>query len=136
MLIVHILTQKKIRKIYYENNKEEINERTRQYRENNTAKIKRRQRKYNLKKRFGITEKEYWNMFTQQLGRCNICGREEREIHHGKVKMLAVDHNHKTGNVRGLLCKQCNLMIGNSNENPLILINGIKYLQKNGYNPF
>jgi len=42
-----------------------------------------------------------------------------------------VDHNHKTGFIRGLLCDRCNLLIGEAHENTMVLVNAIKYLKKN-----
>ncbi|UJD20897.1 endonuclease VII [Mycobacterium phage Zimmer] len=52
---------------------------------------------------YGITPDEYWEIYEFQGGRCYICQRAN-----GKVKRLSVDHDHKTGIVRGLLCTMCN----------------------------
>ncbi|AOZ61299.1 endonuclease VII [Mycobacterium phage DarthPhader] len=52
---------------------------------------------------YGITPDEYWQIYEHQGGRCYICQRAN-----GKVKRLSVDHDHKTGIVRGLLCTMCN----------------------------
>ncbi|QFG04637.1 endonuclease VII [Mycobacterium phage Keziacharles14] len=52
---------------------------------------------------YGITADEYWEIYEFQGGRCYICQRAN-----GKVKRLSVDHDHKTGVVRGLLCTMCN----------------------------
>lgn len=52
---------------------------------------------------YGITPEEYWEIYEFQGGRCYICQRAN-----GKVKRLSVDHDHKTGIVRGLLCTMCN----------------------------
>lgn len=54
-------------------------------------------------KTYGVTEAEYDLLYRSQGGRCAICRRAT-----GKARRLAVDHNHKTGEVRGLLCKPCN----------------------------
>lgn len=52
-------------------------------------------------------------MQDEQGGRCAACGRPETSLgNHGKVKRLAVDHNHETGEVRGLLCLSCNVALG------------------------
>lgn len=60
-----------------------------------------------LLKRYGITEDQYNELLRKQEGRCAVCGRDG-----GKFKTkLAVDHDHKTGHVRGLLCKYCNRYI-------------------------
>jgi hypothetical protein len=57
-----------------------------------------------LKRKYGITEEYYEGLLEFQGGRCWICGYTPGE---GKRK-LAVDHDHKTGSVRGLLCHRCN----------------------------
>jgi hypothetical protein len=55
-----------------------------------------------LVKRYGITVREYGRMLALQDGVCALCH------HPPKKKRLSVDHNHKTGKVRGLLCYRCN----------------------------
>lgn len=66
--------------------------------------------------------KEYNLLYSYQDGNCMICGEQ--------FNILCVDHNHETGEVRGLLCQQCNLIIGNSKENPEILEKSINYLRR------
>jgi hypothetical protein len=67
-------------------------------------------REYNYRRRFGIDMAAYLRMFEEQGGVCAICGRPERVVHWmtGQVMPLAVDHDHQTGEVRGLLCMNCN----------------------------
>lgn len=55
-----------------------------------------------LKRKYGITAEQYGEMLAAQAGGCAICARPP------KTRRLAVDHNHKTGKVRGLLCYRCN----------------------------
>lgn len=55
---------------------------------------------------YGITHAEYQALYTAQGGLCAICQRAN-----GKTRRLAVDHNHETGEVRGLLCKTCNWIV-------------------------
>ena len=62
--------------------------------------LKRREK--NLKQRYGITLEQYEQLLVKQEGVCSICHRVPR------TKPLAVDHDHKTGTVRGLLCLWCN----------------------------
>ena len=81
------------------------------------------QRKYELKKK-GFTLQTYEEQVKKQSGVCAICGEQE------KSKNLAVDHNHQTRGVRGLLCSKCNLMLGVVKDNPLILQKAIAYLNK------
>lgn len=63
-------------------------------------------RKYWLSYKYGITETEYIVLYNAQDGRCAICGVAPLN------KLLCVDHDHKTGLVRGLLCARCNTAIG------------------------
>ncbi len=60
-------------------------------------------------RRFGITEQQYNDMKASQDGCCAIC-RRTRKL--GRYKNLAIDHCHKTGKVRGLLCVTCNTRLG------------------------
>lgn len=59
-----------------------------------------------LQKEFDLTPEDYWEMFAEQGGRCAICRDEPG------WKRLAVDHDHVTGEVRGLLCNSCNCGLG------------------------
>ena len=69
-------------------------------------------RDYILRQNFGITLDEYRVKFKQQNGVCAICGGINSD------RSLAVDHNHKTGQIRGLLCSRCNPALGFLQENP------------------
>ena len=62
----------------------------------------RTQRDKRLRDKYGITAADYAKMFKAQRGTCAICGRPPKKI------QLAVDHDHKTKKVRGLLCFRCN----------------------------
>ena len=90
------------------------------------VKAKRNMLKSNLKLKYGITIEEYDNVYSKQNGKCAICGASETEF---KIR-FAVDHDHKTNLVRGLLCKKCNLILGYANDNATILQNAINYLSK------
>lgn len=57
---------------------------------------------------------------------CAICGKSEYE----ERKRLALDHNHETGVIRGLLCGRCNRLIGFAEDSPDILQSAINYLKK------
>lgn len=52
---------------------------------------------------FELSSKQYWAIYKVQNGRCAIC-----QISTGRKRRLAVDHDHETGEVRGLLCQPCN----------------------------
>lgn len=68
---------------------------------------------------YGISDELYQEMLKEQGGRCLIC-RSKRK--------LDIDHDHKTGIVRGLLCRSCNLGLGYFKDNPILLARTIKYL--------
>ena len=86
-----------------------------------------------LKTIFGITLEEYELLLEKQNGVCAICGNSVVDIHNkktGKKRKLAVDHSHKTGKIRGLLCGRCNRAIGMAEESPTILKKMINYLKE------
>ncbi len=82
-----------------------------------------------LKRSYGITAEDYNRMFEAQGGVCKICKKPETAIIHGKIVRLAVDHNHQTNKVRALLCTNCNIGIGNFQDNPLIARAAADYLE-------
>lgn len=79
-----------------------------------------------LQKKFGISMEEYKAMWIEQKGCCAICGRYQFEFKIG----LAVDHNHITGKIRGLLCGSCNSAIGKLQDSPLLCLKAKEYLEK------
>lgn len=79
----------------------------------NKKKVIKINRKNHLERTYGITLGQYDEMFEEQNGICAICGKPETAtIRCGSVRRLAVDHNHKTGKVRALLCSNCNQNLG------------------------
>ena len=101
------------RRAYHAANKESRNARAKAVR--NADPDRERNRK--LIQRFGITLEEYDNMHNAQNGLCKICGNPEE-----LDRRLAVDHNHETGKVRGLLCFRCNVILGHIENTGLALI--------------
>ncbi len=81
-------------------------------------------RNWNFKKKYGITLHDYDKMLIECNYKCNICEKKHREAHNG----LHVDHDHETGSVRGLLCKECNTAIGLLRDNTFLLDKAKKYL--------
>lgn len=79
----------------------------------------KQKRRYKLKHKYGITEEVYNRMFEQQNGKCKVCMRQE---------LLKIDHNHKTGEIRGLLCDRCNLAIGLFRDDPGLCLRASGYL--------
>lgn len=82
-----------------------------------------------LKKYFGITFEQYSAMHLAQDGRCAICRNPETEERNGELRMLCVDHCHKTGAIRGLLCGGCNRAIGNFRDSPELMEAGAAYIR-------
>jgi hypothetical protein len=80
---------------------------------------------------YGISLDYFRELLAQQGGVCAICLQPERAKRGGRVKSLAVDHDHATGAVRGLLCCSCNTAVGLIRECPDILNNIRSYLARN-----
>lgn len=80
-----------------------------------------------LERRFGLTFTEFTNLIESQGGVCAICNREPD---HGTGRKWCVDHCHVGGHTRGLLCSNCNTMIGLAQENTSTLLSAIDYLRK------
>jgi len=81
-------------------------------------------RKY---ERRGITKEQYDIVFEAQEGVCAICKKPSKD-----QQSLAMDHNHKTNEFRGLLCKECNRALGLLGDNIGILENATNYLKERG----
>lgn len=73
---------------------------------------------------YGITQQQYDTMLAQQDGACAICRGE----HVGPGERLHIDHDHTTGEVRGLLCSKCNTLLGLADDNADRLAAAITYL--------
>lgn len=90
-----------------------------------------RKRASDLKHKYGITLADYAAMLAAQGGGCAICGRHDpggRPRTDGTITM-AVDHDHITGKLRGLLCRRCNVILGKSEDDVALLSKAIAYLQ-------
>lgn len=73
---------------------------------------------------YGISVEEHQYLLEKQGHVCCICGGQN------KSKSLDIDHDHKTGKVRGLLCGKCNTAIGLLQDNPYIVLKAYDYLNK------
>jgi hypothetical protein len=142
------LTRKEYAREYYQKNKEMVKENSRKYRQKNIDKIREKGRKYSQQNRdklipyykeynrrnrtkrkeqqlvreYGLSSLEFKEMLERQEHRCAICYESFNE------KVIYVDHNHETGEVRGLLCNLCNMGLGLFKDNTERLGNAIKYL--------
>lgn len=96
---------------------------------NNKDKMRSIDFKRNCEK-FGIPSERYTEMAATQNNKCAICNKFETSKRSGVTKRLAIDHCHKTGKVRSLLCQSCNTAIGLLNEDTAVLELAIQYLKK------
>lgn len=140
--------QKKRMKRWREENREKVREYSRAWREKNADHIKDYNASYmpeyyqregaaisrwkrNLKA-YDLTPADFNKMWQAQNGKCAICQHEMAP--RGRKKDAAtVDHNHATGEVRGLLCRGCNHGIGNLKDDPEILLRAAEYLNDKGH---
>lgn len=92
------------------------------------GRTKRRDHKhtYQLKKKYGLERDDYYKLLEKQDGKCAICFGQPK----GKSR-LSVDHCHKTGKIRGLLCSNCNSALGLFKDDINLVENAKIYLRKN-----
>jgi hypothetical protein len=118
------------------NNRDKVNEKQRRYAERNKEKLKLKQHQFYLKnkdkvkefsllRKYNISLEQYKKMLKDQHNKCLLCQTKDEDT---TSKFLVVDHCHKTGKVRGLLCNPCNTGIGLFKENIEVLEKTIKYL--------
>lgn len=91
------------------------------------ARQTRDQRIYVLRKH-GLTVEQYETMLEDQDHKCKICGTTDSMT--STTKHLSVDHDHSTGEVRGLLCHNCNVGLGRFLDNQETLAKAITYLRE------
>lgn len=91
----------------------------------NSEKEKERVKKVRLKRSYALSIDEYEAMIIRQSGLCAVCGQlpSDRSVLH-------IDHCHKSGKVRELLCTHCNSVLGHAHDNPEILRNAARYIEK------
>lgn len=93
-----------------------------------------RRRKDHYKHKYNLSIDDYNELWEKQKGVCAICGKPEIIKHcSGVISHLSVDHNHKTGEVRGLLCRTCNLALGflYVDDGLSTILNAVDYVRKN-----
>jgi hypothetical protein len=118
--------EKRFIKRKYETSKEYNKEFQKHYRLTASERVKN----CRLKLTYGIDINFYYEMLASQNHKCAICGKEETFYNRlGRKISLAVDHCHKTGKIRGLLCAHCNKSIGAFGESIDVLQSAIDYLK-------
>lgn len=144
------------KKNYRKKHKEKNIERSRQWRLNNPERYKLKQKEYaknnkdnrkiskkiwrdknpdkvknsKIKRVYGITIEKYNEMLVEQNGLCKICKKPEITKLKNKINGLAIDHCHKTGKIRSLLCLKCNSALGKFNDSIDLLQEAINYLKE------
>jgi hypothetical protein len=79
-----------------------------------------KKRIHNMVQMTGVTPEERLKMIEAVGGRCAICGEAKEK--------MRVDHDHKTGAIRGILCNDCNLALGGFGDDPSLLSSALNYL--------
>ena len=97
----------------------------------NPERAKYSSRNRSIKTKYGIDIEQYNQILKDQNYQCAICGCTTQK--HSYQKNFNIDHNHETGEVRGLLCTACNRALGLFKDNPDILRKAAEYLDKRGY---
>lgn len=87
-------------------------------------------RGYHYKHRYGVTRADVDQMHQAQGGACAICAKPVPITGAERTKLAAVDHCHTTKKVRGLLCRPCNLLLGNASDSTDVLRAAIAYLER------
>ena len=98
----------------------------RKHREENIQAYRASARRY-IYKKYGIEEEFFEDLLKVQDYKCAICPNNLVDVD-GYPKYACVDHDHKTGKVRGLLCVACNTGIGHLKDNPTLCVKAANYL--------
>ena len=85
-------------------------------------------RRSHLKHTYGVTLEWYESTLATQGGACAVCKRPERSTRGGKTLLMPVDHDHRTGRARGILCHACNRAVGLLGDDPDRFRSVIRYL--------
>jgi len=108
-------------------NPEKYRENEKKYKKRNWAKLSVNE---SLRK-LGLTNEQFILMNEKQNKKCAICKNEETRIGRGgEIARLAIDHCHKSGKIRALLCHYCNIALGSFKDNIELLQSAIRYLKE------
>jgi hypothetical protein len=116
------MPQTSSQKDWYDRNREALNAARKAYYVQNKDVFRDRR----LRHLYGITLEQYNQILEQQGGVCAVC----KGPHVGRGSFYHVDHDHQTGEVRGLLCHHCNTAIGSMKDDPNLLEKAAAYLRR------
>lgn len=106
---------------WYAKNKERALATRLAYAKKNKATVRHSNWKHTIKKKYGLTPEQHATLAASQQGRCGNL--------YCKRKFQAIDHEHSTGIVRGLLCRACNTALGLLRDDPRRIAGLIRYLK-------
>lgn len=112
---------------YHRRNPEKVAQISRRWREANPEKVQASGRRAHRKRTYGLTDAGYQTLLDNQNGLCAIC-KHPPNSGSLPLRVLSIDHCHETGQVRGLLCSDCNLGLGRFKDSPERLKAAIEYL--------
>ena len=92
--------------------RDEIRAYQQQYQQDHASELRSYMREYKLSRKYHITTAEFAAMLEKQRGLCAICEGPQTWKNRGGKYVLVIDHDHETGQVRGLLCGACNTALG------------------------
>lgn len=103
------------------------------WRKRNKERAALAEKKSSLKRKYGLSWEDYVELYNLQKGCCPICGSFMKLLPEKNCLIsTCVDHDHATGKVRGLLCRPCNLGLGNFRESKEALLKAVEYLKNVG----
>lgn len=120
---------KEMWKPYGDSNRDIVSAQGKERRLKTPEKLRASARRSTLKCKYGLTEEAWRALLSRQENKCGCCGESFKP----GPRQVAIDHCHKTGVVRGLLCMKCNTGLGQFKDSPERLLRAVGYLKKFEY---
>lgn len=119
-ILESIRLRKEYKKRYFQENKDRIRERKKKPSKEKSA-------EYNMRWHYGVEIEDFNRVLLEQNGLCAICSIKLDRSNRSTVP--SIDHDHRDGSFRGILCHRCNVSLGLMDENPETLRSAIRYLE-------